>query len=169
VFCVTIGERIKLRREQIGMTQEELAAALGYKSKSSINKIELGKQELTQRKIMLTAQALGTSISYIMGWDDAQDDLLSVGLDLRDVAHELGLSVEYLHSVLAGENPRSVEKITRVAKILADIVREEKRKTPLSDDDLQFALWHGDSDMTEEDLRAVKEYAEFLRQRKKQQ
>lgn len=39
----------------------------------------------------------------------------------------------------------------------------------ISDDDLQFALWHGDSDMTGEDLRAVKEYAEFLQQRKKQQ
>ena len=39
----------------------------------------------------------------------------------------------------------------------------------ISDDDLQFALWHGDSNMTEEDLRAVREYAEFLQQRKKQQ
>ena len=37
---MTIGERIKLRREELQMTQEELAQKLGYKSRSSINKIE---------------------------------------------------------------------------------------------------------------------------------
>lgn len=55
---MTIGERIKLRREELQMTQEELAQKLGYKSRSSINKIELGGNELTQRKIMDIAHAL---------------------------------------------------------------------------------------------------------------
>ena len=31
-----IGKRIKARREELGMTQEELAARLGYKSKTTI-------------------------------------------------------------------------------------------------------------------------------------
>ena len=35
-----IGERIKYRREQLEMSQDELARRLGYKSRSSINKIE---------------------------------------------------------------------------------------------------------------------------------
>lgn len=64
---MTIGERIKLRREELQMTQEELAQKLGYKSRSSINKIELGGNELTQRKIMDIAHALQTTPSYIMG------------------------------------------------------------------------------------------------------
>ena len=34
-----IGERIKVKREQAGMTQEELASKLGYKSKTTIAKI----------------------------------------------------------------------------------------------------------------------------------
>lgn len=67
----TIGERIRLRREQLGLSQEELAKALGYKSRSSINKIELGLQKLTQSKISSTAEALQTTPYYIMGWDDA--------------------------------------------------------------------------------------------------
>ena len=66
-----IGLRIKHRREELGMTQEDLAAALGYKSKSSINKIELGVQNLRQSKIKAIADALSTTPSYIMGWDDA--------------------------------------------------------------------------------------------------
>lgn len=39
---MTIGQRVKIRREELGMSQEELATKVGYKSKSSINKIELG-------------------------------------------------------------------------------------------------------------------------------
>ncbi|MCD7810386.1 MAG: helix-turn-helix domain-containing protein [Ruminococcus sp.] len=46
----TIGQRIKTRREQLGLSQDELAKRLGYKSRSSINKIELMKHNLTQRK-----------------------------------------------------------------------------------------------------------------------
>ena len=55
------------------MTQDELAKKLNYKSRSSINKIELGQQNLGQRKIMLIAEALNTTPSYIMGWDENLD------------------------------------------------------------------------------------------------
>ena len=48
---MSTGDRIRARREQLGMTQDELAHKLGYKSRSSVNKIELGKQELTQKKL----------------------------------------------------------------------------------------------------------------------
>ena len=65
-----IGQRIKTRREELNMTQMDLAKALGYKSKSSINKIELGVQNLRQSKIKAIADALKTTPSYIMGWDD---------------------------------------------------------------------------------------------------
>ena len=37
-----LGNFIKQRRIELGMTQEDLAHKLGYKSKSSINKIEMG-------------------------------------------------------------------------------------------------------------------------------
>lgn len=68
----TVGERIRLCREKLGMSQEELAKALGYRSRSSVNKIELGAQKLTQSKIAAIAEALHTTPSYIMGWDEEQ-------------------------------------------------------------------------------------------------
>ena len=67
---MTIGDRIKQRRMELGMSQEELAHKLGYKSRSSVNKIELGGQNLTQKKIKKIADALDTTPEYIMGWDE---------------------------------------------------------------------------------------------------
>lgn len=66
----TIGERIRLRREELHLSQEELAKKLGYKSRSSINKIELDSRNLTQSKIKAIADALETTPSYIMGWEE---------------------------------------------------------------------------------------------------
>ncbi len=66
---MTIGERIKDRREELGMTQEELAKKCGYKSRSSINKIELSR-DLPIRKVSLMAEALYTTPGYLMGWED---------------------------------------------------------------------------------------------------
>ena len=43
-----IGKRIKIKREELGLTQEDLAKRMGYKSKSTINKIELGINDITQ-------------------------------------------------------------------------------------------------------------------------
>jgi len=72
---MTIGKRIQIRREELGLTQEELAHKIGYKSKSSINKIELDIQQLKQSKIKEIAEALDTTPSYIMGWveDEAEE------------------------------------------------------------------------------------------------
>ncbi|WP_455501062.1 helix-turn-helix domain-containing protein [Gemmiger sp.] len=67
---MTIGQRVKLRREELGLSQEELAKRIGYKSKTSINKIELDFRNLTHSKIKAIADALETTPSYIMGWDE---------------------------------------------------------------------------------------------------
>ena len=60
---MTIGQRVKLRREELGLSQEELAKRIGYK-------IELDFRNLTQSKIKAIADALETTPSYIMGWDE---------------------------------------------------------------------------------------------------
>lgn len=67
---MTIGQRIKIRREELNMSQDDLAKKVGYKSRSSINKIELDLYSLKQSKIKAIADALETTPSYIMGWDE---------------------------------------------------------------------------------------------------
>ena len=59
---------IKKRREELGLSQEELAAKLGYKSRSSINKIELGLSDIPFSKIPLFAKALELEPEILMGW-----------------------------------------------------------------------------------------------------
>ena len=60
---------IKKRREELGMSQEELAKKTGYSSRSMIAKIEAGKIDLYQSKVKEIADALEISIGSLMGWD----------------------------------------------------------------------------------------------------
>ncbi|MBQ0090306.1 MAG: helix-turn-helix transcriptional regulator [Prevotellaceae bacterium] len=64
-----IGERIRTIRERRNMSQLELAEAVGYKTASAINKIEMGLRDLSQSKIKLFAEALNIEPSELMGWD----------------------------------------------------------------------------------------------------
>ena len=68
-----IGMRIKALRENLGMTQEELARALGYKSensRSTINKVETGKSDISQSKLKKYAAILHTTVPYILGIEE---------------------------------------------------------------------------------------------------
>ena len=64
---MTVGERIKQRRLELGLSQDELAKKVGYKSRSSVNKIELSR-DLPLKKVELMAKALDTTPGYLMGW-----------------------------------------------------------------------------------------------------
>ena len=66
----TVGDNISWMRRQLGWTQEELALKMGYKSKSTINKIELGINDIPQSKIARFAEVLGTTPARLMGWEE---------------------------------------------------------------------------------------------------
>ncbi|WP_130861467.1 LexA family protein [Bacilliculturomica massiliensis] len=67
---LAIGNRIKERRIALGISQEALAFEVGYKSRTSINKIELGKTDIVQSMIVKIANALQTTPAFLMGWTD---------------------------------------------------------------------------------------------------
>ena len=73
-----IGEKIKERRTALNLTQEELAQKLGYKSKSAINKIELGINDIAQSKIKAFAKALNCTVAYLMEWDNESAELFKI-------------------------------------------------------------------------------------------
>jgi len=72
-----IGQRIKQKREELGWTQEELANRMGYKSKSTINKIEMCINDVSQSKVVKFAEILDTSVSYLMGWNQEEIDAVA--------------------------------------------------------------------------------------------
>lgn len=67
---MTIGERIRNRRIELGLTQQDLAEKTGYSNKTAINKIETNLRSLPQSKIKLMAFALETTPDYLLDWDD---------------------------------------------------------------------------------------------------
>lgn len=75
---MSIGSRIKERRESLNLSQEELALKLGYKSRSTINKIESGINDITQSKVVEFAKALQTTPAYLMGWEDNEQKKIKI-------------------------------------------------------------------------------------------
>ena len=75
---MTIYDRIKELRVAQKMSQTDLAEKMGYKDGSMITKIESGKVDISQKKIIAFAKALNTTPAYLMGWtDDHPDDPLA--------------------------------------------------------------------------------------------
>ena len=72
---MTLGDRIRSRREELRMSQEELATRLGYKSRSTIAKIESGENDLTQSKIVAFAEALNTTARWLLDYGDSDTTL----------------------------------------------------------------------------------------------
>ena len=58
---------IRSRRIALKMTQQELAQKLGYKSTSTIAKIESGENDIPQAKLVAFAEALNTTPADLMG------------------------------------------------------------------------------------------------------
>lgn len=56
------------------MSQEELAKAVGYtsnNSRSTINKVEQGQNDIVQSKLKAYAKALDVTVGYLLGIEDA--------------------------------------------------------------------------------------------------
>lgn len=76
---MTIFERIKNRRLELNMSQEELALKTGYKTKGSISRIENGNRDINQSQIELFAKALDVSPEYLLlGTKNITKELKSV-------------------------------------------------------------------------------------------
>ena len=60
-------QMIRQLREQLGLSQDELAKRLGYKSRSTIAKIESGSNDIPQSKIAAFAAALETTPARLLG------------------------------------------------------------------------------------------------------
>lgn len=68
-----LADKVKQRRIELGLSQEELAQRMGYSSRSSINKIENGRA-VSQKIIAKLADALEVTVPYLMGWEDTKAD-----------------------------------------------------------------------------------------------
>ena len=75
-YLVEMGNRINRRREQLGMTQEELAELTGLSVKTVIS-AEKGQKALRPENIIRFSQSLDIDISYLMTGKVSNYDILS--------------------------------------------------------------------------------------------
>lgn len=61
-----IGDLVKARREELGLSQDELAKKCGYTSRSTINKIEKNINDVNQTKLKVLADALEVDVMYFI-------------------------------------------------------------------------------------------------------
>lgn len=71
---MTIGERIRDRRKELGISQEELGKRLGGISRAAVCNVEKDKEDLTLDRVRKYADALKCSPGYLAGWVDRADD-----------------------------------------------------------------------------------------------
>jgi len=63
---MSVGSNIRKRRYELKMSQQELADALGYKTRSTIAKIESGENDVSQKKLMRIASVLETTVETLV-------------------------------------------------------------------------------------------------------
>lgn len=107
---MTTGERIKQRREELGLTQTELAERMGYKSRAAICTVEKDKEDLTTTRIRRFAEALQTTPAYLMGWEEIEKHPSED--EQRRRAEELYL----LYSKASPEVQKAVETILKSSR-----------------------------------------------------
>lgn len=95
---MALGENIKRARMKAQISQDELAKRLGYKSRSTIAKIESGENDLTQKKVAAFAKALNVSIDFLMDGDSNENN-------------SKGVRIPVLGRVVAGIPLEAIEDI----------------------------------------------------------
>ena len=103
-----MSERIKERRNSMGLTQEELGKKLGLQ-KSAIAKYENGRVENIKRNIIVNmAEILKCSPAYLMGWDTEDKKKLD--------SPEILTHYRELNALGRLEATKRVEELTHISK-----------------------------------------------------
>ena len=109
---MTVGQRIKARREECGLSVIDLAERLG-KARSTIYRYEGDEiQDMPITVLEPLAEALSTTPAYLMGWSDDPHDYGSMDFSDLDpeVVRELGNDPERLYAyrkALAADQERT--------------------------------------------------------------
>ena len=78
-----VGKRIQYRREELGLSQAQLAKKMGYSNRSAISRAETAGDDIGANRVKKFAEALECSPSYLMGWKNDVDYTVQIdGTDM---------------------------------------------------------------------------------------
>lgn len=107
-------QNIKRLRNELGMTQTELAHLVGYADKSMIARVEAGQVDLGQSKIEAFAAALNTTPAKLIGWDAEEQNRDAVLQEAFDRRPEMRM----LFSVAESASAEDIQKAIRIIEAL---------------------------------------------------
>ena len=99
---MTIGERIKRRRKELRMRQIELADYVGYRSVSTVSKVEKGIITIPINKLNKVAEALKTTTAYLMGYEE--ENKTKKNLELKEEKKMKKSKIEELLKLIEGQD-----------------------------------------------------------------
>lgn len=110
---MTIGEKIKQRRIELQWSQRQLSDKMGYSNHSTITKIEAGKVDIPQSRIVQFAEVLGVSVAYLMNWEEVQQkNSILVDLTIRMRSDEV------FRSIVEGLNKLDTVQLASVKQVV---------------------------------------------------
>ena len=118
-MIISIGNNIRYLRTQHGLSQEDLAEKLGYKSYTTITKWESGVSEPTLKKASEIASFFNLSVN-----DLCDTDLTNIGTSPTQSSH--GAIVNVLGRVAAGIPIEAIENVIDTEEITKDLARTGK-------------------------------------------
>lgn len=116
---INFGLRVKMYREQAGLSQAELANLLGYQTTSSIAKIETGKANAPRFKVYAFAKALGCNPEDLMPeiGSTVFDAYKQADQEFSDNVDAI-LKAESLQNILKMLSEMDTKQIIKVEKVI---------------------------------------------------
>lgn len=109
----TVGEKIKMRRKELGWTMEKLADKMGYKTASAISRIEKGTRDIPQSKVAEFASVMKTTIGYLMDWEDENSVISDLTVRMKSDAEFVAL-IQNLNAL----NPEQLASIKQIVEVM---------------------------------------------------
>ena len=119
------GERVRRRRLELEMTQQELAELTGYKHKISINRLEQGLLDITLDKVDVFANALRTSRAYLMGWTNESPEEYYFDPATAEIAQDIYENTE-MRALFDAARDISPEDLKAVYSVVLAMKRKER-------------------------------------------
>lgn len=130
-----MSEIIKELRTKRGMSQLELAQAMGYKDRTTVAKLESGDNTLPDNKVERMASILGTTPDYLKNTLERQLDALDMGVYyksdgvwVKDESYAFGLACCFKHDTW--EVYKRTNAFKEVMGHFYDSWGEETKKSP---------------------------------------
>jgi len=120
-----VGDRIRLYRSMIGMSQQKLAEKLGV-TFQQLQKYERGENRIGAGRLLMVATALGVPITFLLDEEGFSHRQENAGLDdlaLRETARD-AYSVGRAFSLIS--DPEVRRSITTLVRSLAQQAEDEK-------------------------------------------